>query len=263
MRKDAIQLEEKRLESINEITEYGAVHERHRIFPDLFENRKHKNILDISAGVGVVASRIKQNYEFEKLLCNDISPKCLKILEDQGLETISFDIDDDEKKYPLDSNSFDAVISLATIEHLMNIDHYLGEINRILKPGGNFYVSAPNYSGLTYLLPFLISGRTFHNPLNKADHYEFFAHVKYFTYRTLLEYISTKGFSAEAVYLGIPKESTKFLQLKKTSPLKAMTFKNIMNFVYRFSSPRWAAEPVICFKKDLTGQFKEPRKVIL
>ena len=31
------------------------------------------------------------------------------------------------------------------IEHLYNIDHFLSEVFRILKPGGIFYLSTPNF----------------------------------------------------------------------------------------------------------------------
>jgi len=263
MRKDAIQLEEKRLEEVNQLSDYTQFHERHRIFPAIFENRNHKRILDISAGVGVVASRIKKFYKYDELVCNDISPTAINVLESQGLQTISFDIDNDEDKYPFPSNYFDAVISLATIEHLMNVDHYLSEIRRILKDGGCFYVSAPNYSGLTYLIPFLITGRTFHNPLNPNDEYEFFAHVKYFTYQTMLEYISTKGFEIDSVYLGVPEGSTKFLNLKSKSKLKAFAIKFVFTTIYKLFSPRWAAEPVLCFRKKDNAKLQKPKKVVL
>ena len=47
MREDSIQLEEKRLEDVQDIDDYNMIHERHRVFPQLFENRDHKRIIDI------------------------------------------------------------------------------------------------------------------------------------------------------------------------------------------------------------------------
>ena len=259
----AVELEETRLDEINDVDDYQMIHERHRIFPALFENRDHKQILDISAGVGVVANRIKQKYNAE-LLCNDLSPKALSILKKNGHNTISFDLDENKKSYPLADGRFDAVISLATIEHILDIDHFLSEINRILKNEGNLYISAPNYSGLTYLLPFLKTGKTFHDPLKKEEKYEFYAHVKYFTYRTLIEVASQFGFETEAVYLGKPMEGTRFLHLKKNSPIKAGLYKFGMSTIYKLFSPRWAAEPVICLRKIKNSKINlKPRKVVL
>jgi SAM-dependent methyltransferase len=262
MRTDAIALEEKRLEKVQGIEDYLAFHERHRVFPAVFEGRGHSRLMDISAGIGVVGRRIR-DFSGAEVVCNEVSPKCLGSLHAAGLETVSFDLDDDTRPYPIADRSFDAVISLATIEHLMHTEHFLAEIRRILSDHGRFYLSAPNYSGLTYLLPFLVSGRTFHDPMNENDRYEFFAHVRYFTYRTMVELVCSRGFVAEAVYVPLPAASTKFVALKKRSPLKAALVRFMFRAVYTVGSPRWAAEPVVCFAKDL-GQLRKPiRKVVL
>ena len=98
MRKDTIQLEETRLQGINDIKDYPSFHERHRIFPAVFENREHKRILDIAAGVGIVGNRIQDHYKAE-LVCNDTSPTCLKTMRKLGITTTSFDIDDEKKDF--------------------------------------------------------------------------------------------------------------------------------------------------------------------
>jgi len=261
MQLDPKSLESIRLKSINSINDYGMIHERHRIFPALFENRKHKKIIDLSAGVGVVGKRIQQYYPNAEMICNDLGEKCLEILEKEGLKTVSFNLDEPGKNFPYEDGTFDAAISLATIEHLMNGEHFIKETHRILNDNGYFYLSAPNYAGLLYLLPVLITGKTFHDPLSEVSKYEFFAHVRYYTYRTLLEYIGTFGFEPEAVYIGLPKESSKFLALKKRSWIKAFIFRNAMRIIYTLFSPRWASEPVICFKKADTNETYKRRKI--
>src|SRR5574342_272963 len=92
MRNDAIELEESRLQGIEKLEDYPWFKDRHRVFPRVFENRQHKRILDSSAGVGCTGKRIKDNYPAD-LVCNDISPTCVKILRDLGICTMSFDID--------------------------------------------------------------------------------------------------------------------------------------------------------------------------
>ena len=261
MRTDAVELEEGRLDGIESMEDYSCVHERHRIFPDIFEGRAHRSILDISAGVGVVGKRVKDSYN-DEVVCNEISPTALKTMERAGLRTISFDIDDASQPFPLSDGCFDAVISLATIEHLVHIDHFVQEIRRILSNEGRFYVSAPNYSGLLYLIPFLLTGKTFHDPMSKEQRYEFYAHIRYFTYRTLVELVSSFGFALEAVYLGLPKESSKYKKLQDRSRLLANLFRTSMKLVY-WISPRWASEPVLCFRKSEGGEPSGVRKVIL
>ena len=262
MRSDAIALEEHRLEKVQGIDDYPAVHERHRAFPAVFEGRGHRRVLDISAGIGVVGKRLRDLYTAE-VVCNEVSPKCLSSLQAEGLPTLSFDLDDPGTAYPVPDQSFDAIVSLATIEHLIHTEHFVREIRRILKDDGRLYLSAPNYAGLTYLMPFLITGRAFHDPMNPQDRYEFFAHVRYFTYRTMVELMGSYGFTAEAAYLPLPKESTKFVALKERSPMRAALVGFTFRIVYTLGSPRWAAEPIVCFAKDLGQPRQAVRKVIL
>lgn len=49
-----------------------------------------------------------------------------------------------------DSNSFDAVVLGAVLEHLYNPDEVIGEIARILRPGGALFIDVPNEDGLYF-----------------------------------------------------------------------------------------------------------------
>jgi ubiquinone/menaquinone biosynthesis C-methylase UbiE len=268
MRTDAIRLEEIRLKGIDDIADYPNLHERHRIFPAIFENRNHRKILDIAAGVGVVGKRILDNYKVPdskfEVVCNDVSPTCLRILKKAGLRTTSFNIDDEKEAFPIPDKTFDAIIALATIEHVIYIDHFLEEVYRILEPDGYLYLSAPNYSGLLYLLPFIWSGKTFHDPMQEDSRYEFYAHVRYFTYKTLCNFISPFGFTLDTVYIGSPNSSSRYKALYSRSKLKALVFRGVIKFASICLSPRWASEPVLCFRKSKTkDKVNKPRKVVL
>jgi SAM-dependent methyltransferase len=259
----AIGLEEERLKHISGVQDFDMFHERHRIFPALFEDRAHKKIIDVAAGIGAAASRINKYCDAE-LLCNDLSPKCLDSLRKMGLNTVSFDLDDISRPYPLKDAEFCAVISLATIEHLYNIDNFFREAKRILKDDGYLYISVPNYNGLNYLLPLLFKGKTFHDPLASGEKYEFYGHLRYFTHISLIKYISSFGFTAEAVYLGKPEMGTNYLKFKSKHSMGAALYKAFMLTLYSVFPPRWAPEPVICFKKSKSPKLVlNPRKKIL
>jgi 2-polyprenyl-3-methyl-5-hydroxy-6-metoxy-1,4-benzoquinol methylase len=247
MKKQAIEIEEKRLEGIQSIEEFPDFHERHRIFPAVFENRQHKKILDIAAGVGCAAQRIHEKYPAE-LLCNDITPTCLRILKKLGLATVSFDLDDAEQAFPFADGSLDTIVCLATIEHMVNIDHFVQEIRRILSDDGYLYMSTPNYASLEFLPQYIFKGRSFHDPLSKSSRqrYEFYAHVRYLTYRTMIEYVSSFGFVLDTVYLALPGGSKRYLA---SSRIKRIAYRSLMFLMYQLLSPRWAAEPVVCFRK--------------
>lgn len=268
MRTDAVKLEEIRLKGIDKIGDYISIHERHRIFPAIFGNREHRRILDIAAGVGVVGKRIQDNYKVSggkfELMCNDISPTCLRILKQTGLQTTSFNIDDEEQAFPFDDGTFDAIIALATIEHIINIDHFLCEIYRLLDDDGYLYLSAPNYSGLLYILPLIWTGKTFHDPMQEDSRYEFYAHVRYFTYKTLCNFVSSFGFALDTVYIGLPNSSSRYKALYSRSKIKALSLRIFLKILYTCLSPRWASEPVLCFRKaNAKNKVGKLRKIVL
>lgn len=262
MRKDAEPVEESRLHGIEKIEDYPSFHERHRIFPAIFKDRQHNRILDIAAGVGAAARRIHDLYP-GKIVCNDISPTALHVLRQQGMDVVSFDIDDADIRFPFPDGHFDAVVSLATIEHVIFLDNHLKEINRILSDKGFLYISTPNYAGLVHLPKYLLKGESFHNPLKEHSRYEFYAHVRYFTYRTLIQFVGSFGFAPVAVYLPLPESSSFYRAMKARSPLKAMLFRNAMRLLYTLGSPRWASEPVLVFQKSDGKHSNGLKKVIL
>jgi SAM-dependent methyltransferase len=265
MREDATKLEDERLRGL-ELDSYPWYHERHRIFPEIFGKQRYSRILDTAAGMGVVAKRIQENYPCY-LLCNDISSESIKNLRASNFNVISFDLDRKNDHFPFKDETFDAVLSLATLEHIINLDQHMYEIRRILKRRGHLFMSVPNYSGLQFVIPFLIHGRSFHNPLKGGiSKYEFYAHVRYFTYKTLIEFVSQFGFKPDTVYLPLPKESSRFRKLKGKSEVLAKIFKLIMFVFYKCLPPRWAFHPVIRFSRwegENVKKVGKPQKVIL
>jgi len=255
MRTDAMSLESGRLEGLS-VDYYPLLHERHRIFPGIFEQRNHQNIIDISAGIGIIAKKIHEAYPCN-LSCNEVDKTCLKQLEKLNVTLSSFDLDTNEA-LPFGDGSYDAIICLATIEHLINIDHFIEELYRILKDNGRLYLSVPNYAALYWMIP-LLMGKTFHDPFGEKSRYEFYAHIRYFTYSTLLDYMTHFGFAADTVYLPLPEGSTHFQKIRSRSKLLAFLIRNSLHLLY-LASPRWHQEPIICFAKNYSGK---QRKVIL
>lgn len=50
----------------------------------------------------------------------------------------------DGMRAPHDDAFFDAAVSFQVIEHIQDDDHFIGEIHRLLKPGGTAYITTPN-----------------------------------------------------------------------------------------------------------------------
>src|SRR6202045_2532453 len=68
---------------------------------------------------------------------------------------IAVNLDND---LPFGSASFDLVMMLEVVEHLADIPHILGEIARVMKPGGVAILSTPNRLSVTSRLHYLLSG---------------------------------------------------------------------------------------------------------
>lgn len=262
MRKDAILVEESRLIGVESLDDYKVIKERHRIFPAIFEERQHHNILDIAAGVGCASYRIHEGYK-GYLVASDITPTCLKILSSLGIPTLSFDIDDPKASFPFADGQFDAVVSLVTLEHLIYFDHFLEEIFRILSDDGFLYISTPNYAAPEYLIQPIFTGRTFHDPLGTEERYEFYAHVRYFTYRTLVDLVKFYKFTPDTVYLALPKGSTRYQALSESSKLLAFVFRSVMWIKHHLLPVRMAAEPVLCCQKSGITSRQRIRKAVI
>jgi SAM-dependent methyltransferase len=193
----------------------------------------------------VVASRITDRYSCE-LTCNEVDETCLAQLRELPAKIVSFDLDA-LTPFPLPDGAYDAIVSLATLEHLIQIDHFAQEAYRILAPTGRLYLSVPNYASLYWMLP-LLRGRSFHDPFKERERYEFYAHIRYFTYHTLVAFMKHFGFTVDTVYLPLPKGSTRFKQIRSRSKLGAFMVQNAFRLLY-LASPRWHQEPVLCFAK--------------
>jgi len=78
----------------------------------------------------------------------DYNNQELKIARDSavdlGIKNIKFAYHNLEKKLELKSQSFDIVLCLDVLEHIVKRDQLLKEIKRVLKPKGMAYISIPN-----------------------------------------------------------------------------------------------------------------------
>lgn len=65
-----------------------------------------------------------------------------------GTNYVPLDIDDmdfESEALPIPDDSVDILFSLAVVEHINNIDHFMSECFRVLKPNGIIYLSTPNF----------------------------------------------------------------------------------------------------------------------
>lgn len=104
---------------------------------------KDKRVLDIACGTGY-GSNFLHGRGAASVVGVDLSAEATRYASGRykklGLEFLVADA----QEMPFRSSSFDAVVTMETIEHLHNHKRFLQECHRVLSPGGTFVCSTPN-----------------------------------------------------------------------------------------------------------------------
>lgn len=103
------------------------------------------SMLECGCGPGFLSKNIKQWFPNITATLTDYE---YVLLQRARAETNSVVIQCDAETLPLESASFDLVISFHMIEHLVDPKHFIDEAYRVLKPNGYFIYATPNPDGL-------------------------------------------------------------------------------------------------------------------
>ena len=103
---------------------------------------KGKVVLDVASGCGYGSSYLSDKGA-RAVIGGDILAEQIEAAQKYyGREGVEFLLLD-ATRLPFADNSFDAVVSMETIEHLEQYQDYLSECKRVLKEGGLFICSTP------------------------------------------------------------------------------------------------------------------------
>ncbi len=144
--------------------------------------------LDLCCGNGEFSDILRDRFDME-VVCADYAPLHLERARAKGYETIQINLEDDEevigKVAATYRNSFDLVVSLATIEHVFNTPNLLCLSHEVLKSNGYLLVNTPNIAFSGYLLYSLLAGR----PFGEGHH------IRFWDYRFLRTNLFLFGFN--------------------------------------------------------------------
>jgi ubiquinone/menaquinone biosynthesis C-methylase UbiE len=103
----------------------------------------NKEVLEIACGSGVGLSYLGK--VATRLCAGDIDSSNVELarVSVEGLDNIEVDIID-AHKLDFPNASFDTVILFEAIYYLSDIDAFMSEVKRVLKPGGNLVISSVN-----------------------------------------------------------------------------------------------------------------------
>lgn len=131
----------------------------------LLEKNPNAKVADIGCGDGQVTVRFKEKIGGEITGADGVKGR-LEAALDKGVDkAVCVEL---EKKWPFKDSSFDAVVSNQVIEHILDIDHFIKEIYRILKPGGYAVISTENLSSWHNIFALVLGYQDFsHHILTK------------------------------------------------------------------------------------------------
>ncbi len=128
---------------VSNFTDYMKI-----VFQLAIENQNHLKILDIPAGNGRLAKRLKS--EGHKVISVDINK-----------ERNDFLYADMESTLPFQDKEFNLIICLKGLEHVVNPTKLISELSRICKTNKRIIISIPNIQNCYSRIVFLFTGHFF------------------------------------------------------------------------------------------------------
>ncbi|MBI3573806.1 class I SAM-dependent methyltransferase [Candidatus Kaiserbacteria bacterium] len=111
----------------------------------------YQRILEIGAGVGFTSELIADKYPTAQIIATDFDEESVSVAKGtHHLKNVTFR-QEDAAMLSFPSAYFDAAFSVLTLHHISNYPSAVGELARVLKPGGALYImdlSTKSYSFL-------------------------------------------------------------------------------------------------------------------
>lgn len=135
---------------------------------ELLEENPKASILDVGCGNGQKTLKFIKKIKSKDITGMDGVAARLKAAKKRGVGRAF--LTDIEKGWPLKNNSFDVVISNQVIEHLLDVDHFIKEVKRILKPGGYCVISTENLASWHNIFALVLGYQPFSTHLIAKSH---------------------------------------------------------------------------------------------
>lgn len=162
---------------------------RLRKLADLLAAERPGRLLDVGCAAGEFAAQaIAQGWRVDGV---EREPALAEAARARGVSVHVGDFD--TGSLPWESSTFDAAVAGEVIEHLVDTDHLLAEMARLVRPGGVLIVTTPNLASLENRVR-LLFGRY---PMWMDHRVEGAGHLRYYTPRILKAHLQTHGFRVE------------------------------------------------------------------
>lgn len=184
------------------------VHKQRKHNPDLNRYKVAENllepysqglsVLEIGGGIGEFSRCMKARGI--KVTFVDMNKH--NVLKAKSLGVKAHQLDVNFGLYPFRNEQFDGVVMLDVIEHVVKAEFLLEETCRVMKPGGFFILSTPNFAFFNNRLRILFG------KLSCDEGY----HYRFFTVKTLIQRLRNAGFIIEKTAHTMPAMAVNFFR---------------------------------------------------
>ncbi len=180
------------------------------LLKSLIDPANKARVLDVGCGTGELIIERVSAVKKPEIYAVEIDSKFAEEAKNRGIKVTKTNI---EKGFPYKDNFFDIVSANQIIEHVQDVDFFVEEIYRILKPKGYLVLSTENLSAWHNIFALLFGWQAFSqhislkknigNPLKlninrSSKNYD--SHIKIFTPKGLKELIELYHFKINSFY---------------------------------------------------------------
>ena len=188
---------------INPNTSYKediSYYSRSRSWPLLFNIERGSKVLDVGCGTGVLGKLL-----YDKLECKVTGLEIVEENYHQAKKVLDEVIlgDVETMLFPDNDFTFDYIIFSDSLEHLLNPDQVLERVAKLLNHNGSLLISMPNVRNFRVTFPLLFRDSWEYQDEGLLDR----THLRFFTYKSLINLLKIKKFNVEKVFYDLPFDS--------------------------------------------------------
>ena len=154
---------------------------------------RHPSALEIGCGHGDTLCYLKEKKYCDWIAGVELNSEAAK----SAYGRLDFLLEGDIQNLPIpfEDNSFDLILCLDVLEHLVDPWSVLGKLHNLLKPNGIIICSIPNVRNFRVLLPLIFIGKWKYQEYGILDK----THLRFFTKNSAIELIESAEFEVDLI----------------------------------------------------------------
>lgn len=150
-------------------------------------------VMDLGCGSGETSGFLKEKGRFAWVCGVEGSHEAAAVARKRMDQVLEGDIE--KIDFPFAAESFDIILALDILEHLVDPWSIIKKLHALLRPGGRLIVSIPNVRHYSVVLPLLFLGDWRYTQEGLLDS----THIRFFTRKTAKKIFLAEGFSIEQI----------------------------------------------------------------